>query len=101
MSLTLVATVSRSTGRPIRAATQPANTSPKLPVGTVKATVRGGAPSATAATGNFGDVFAGWVAARMGLPVDRLTVATNVNDILARTLACGAYELHDVVPTTS
>ena len=52
-------------------------------------------------TGNFGDVFAGYVAARMGLPVDRLTVATNVNDILARTLASGSYEIRDVVPTTS
>ena len=38
-------------------------------------------------TGNFGDVFAGYVAARMGLPVESLIVATNVNDILARTLA--------------
>jgi threonine synthase len=55
----------------------------------------------TVPTGNFGDVFAGYVAQRMGLPVDRLTVATNVNDILARTLASGVYELHDVVPTTS
>ena len=41
----------------------------------------------TVPTGNFGDVFAGYVAARMGLPIDRLVVATNVNDILARTLA--------------
>ncbi len=52
-------------------------------------------------TGNFGDVFAGYVAARMGLPVDRLTIATNINDILARTLATGTYEVQDVVPTTS
>jgi threonine synthase len=52
-------------------------------------------------TGNFGDVYAGYVAHRMGLPVQRLAVATNVNDILARTLAGGAYELRDVVPTTS
>ena len=37
----------------------------------------------------------------MGLPVERLTIATNVNDILARTLATGAYELRDVTPTTS
>src|SRR6266480_4655580 len=43
-------------------------------------------------TGNFGDVYAGYVAARMGLPVDRLVVATNVNDILARTLTTGSYE---------
>ena len=40
----------------------------------------------TVPTGNFGDVFAGYVAMRMGLPIERLTVATNVNDILVRTL---------------
>jgi threonine synthase len=55
----------------------------------------------TVPTGNFGDIYAGYVASRMGLPVDRLVVATNVNDILARTLATGAYELRDVVATTS
>ena len=38
---------------------------------------------------------------RMGLPIDRLVVATNVNDILARTLATGAYELRDVTATSS
>src|SRR5215475_13794191 len=51
----------------------------------------------TVPTGNFGDVFAGYVASRMGLPVERLVVATNVNDILARTLASGTYELRDVI----
>ncbi|MGA8076900.1 MAG: threonine synthase [Xanthobacteraceae bacterium] len=55
----------------------------------------------TVPTGNFGDVYAGYVAQRMGLPIDRLVIATNVNDILARTLATGIYELRDVVPTTS
>ena len=55
----------------------------------------------TVPTGNFGDVFAGYAAARMGLPIDRLTVATNVNDILVRTLATGTYEPRTVVPTTS
>jgi threonine synthase len=55
----------------------------------------------TVPTGNFGDVYAGYVAFCMGLPVDRLTVATNVNDILARTIATGAYELREVVPTSS
>jgi threonine synthase len=55
----------------------------------------------TVPTGNFGDVYAGYVAARMGLPVDRLVVATNVNDILARTFATGTYEIRDVVATTS
>jgi threonine synthase len=52
-------------------------------------------------TGNFGDVFAGYAAGRMGLPIERLTVATNVNDILARTLATGTYEVRNVVPTFS
>ena len=55
----------------------------------------------TVPTGNFGDVYAGYVALCMGLPIDRLTVATNVNDILARTIATGAYELRDVVSTSS
>jgi threonine synthase len=55
----------------------------------------------TVPTGNFGDVYAGYVAHRMGLPIDRLVIATNVNDILARTLATGAYELRDVIATTS
>jgi threonine synthase len=64
-----------------------------------------GAPHRKAAftvpTGNFGDVFAGYVASRMGLPVDRLVVATNVNDILVRTLKSGTYEVRGVTPTAS
>jgi threonine synthase len=55
----------------------------------------------TVPTGNFGDVYAGYVASRMGLPIDRLVVATNVNDILVRTLATGDYEIRDVMATTS
>jgi len=55
----------------------------------------------TVPTGNFGDVYAGYVAMRMGLPIDRLVVATNVNDILTRTMATGTYELRPVVSTTS
>ncbi len=55
----------------------------------------------TVPTGNFGDIYAGYVALRMGLPIDRLVIATNVNDILTRTLATGTYELREVVPTTS
>ncbi len=55
----------------------------------------------TVPTGNFGDVYAGYVARRMGLPIDRLVIATNVNDILARTLATGTYEVRAVLPTTS
>ena len=55
----------------------------------------------TVPTGNFGDIFAGYVAERMGLPVDRLVIATNVNDILARTLATGIYEPREVVATSS
>ncbi len=52
-------------------------------------------------TGNFGDIFAGYAAKRMGLPVERLVVATNSNDILARTHATGAYEMKGVEATTS
>jgi threonine synthase len=55
----------------------------------------------TVPTGNFGDVYAGYAAARMGLPIERLVVATNVNDILVRTLSTGVYELRQVTPTTS
>jgi threonine synthase len=55
----------------------------------------------TVPTGNFGDVYAGFVALRMGLPIDRLVIATNINDILARTIATGTYEPRDVVPTAS
>ncbi len=55
----------------------------------------------TVPTGNFGDIFAGFVAMRMGLPISRLVVATNVNDILARALATGRYETAGVVATQS
>src|SRR4249919_2618123 len=55
----------------------------------------------TVPTGNFGDVYAGYVASRMGLPIDRLVVATNINDILTRTFSTGTYEIRDVVATTS
>jgi threonine synthase len=55
----------------------------------------------TVPTGNFGDVFAGYVAGKMGLPIDRLVVATNVNDILARTFATGTYEVRGVMATSS
>ncbi len=52
-------------------------------------------------TGNFGDIFAGWTAKQMGLPIERLMIGTNANDILARTLQTGHYELREVVPTAS
>jgi threonine synthase len=64
-----------------------------------------GAPHRTVAfavpTGNFGDVFAGYVAARMGLPVERLIVATNINDILHRALSTGDYSAGTVTPTAA
>jgi threonine synthase len=69
------------------------------------AAVRLGAPGRRVAfavpTGNFGDVFAGYVAARMGLPIERLIVATNVNDILHRALSTGDYSCGSVVPTAA
>ncbi len=69
------------------------------------AAVRLGAPERPVAfsvpTGNFGDVFAGYVAARMGLPVERLVVATNINDILHRALSAGDYSQGTVAPTAA
>ncbi|MEX2649407.1 MAG: threonine synthase [Alphaproteobacteria bacterium] len=69
----------------------------------VAAAVALGAPGRPLAfavpTGNFGDVFAGYVAARMGVPIERLIVATNANDIVARFLATGEYRPMAVVPT--
>ncbi len=52
-------------------------------------------------TANFGDIFAGLVAKRMGLPIKRLVIATNANDILARTIATGRCEPAGVEATTS
>ena len=57
--------------------------------------------SFTVPTGNFGDIFAGHVAKRMGLPIERLVVATNQNDILHRVLTTGAYETGEVLPSIS
>ena len=55
----------------------------------------------TVPTGNFGDIFAGFVAKRMGLPIRWLRIAANVNDILPRTLKTGIYEVREVHATTS
>ena len=55
----------------------------------------------TVPTGNFGDIFAGYVAKRMGLPVRWLRIAANVNDILPRTLKTGIYEVREVHATAS
>ena len=52
-------------------------------------------------TGNFGDVFAGYVAAQMGLPIEQLIVATNVNDILHRALSQGDYSAGTVTATAA
>lgn len=52
-------------------------------------------------TGNFGDIFAGYVARRMGLPIEQLIVASNENDILPRTVATGCYEMKGVFATSS
>jgi threonine synthase len=69
------------------------------------AAVQLGAPDRKVAfsvpTGNFGDVFAGYVAAQMGLPIERLIVATNVNDILHRALSTGDYSAGHVTATAA
>ena len=52
-------------------------------------------------TGNFGNVLAGHYARRMGLPTERLVIASNTNDILSRLIETGELDAHDVVPTLS
>ncbi|NPD18030.1 threonine synthase [Alterinioella nitratireducens] len=52
-------------------------------------------------TGNFGDIFAGYIARRMGLPIEKLVIATNQNDILHRAISGGAYETQGVTPSIS
>ena len=69
------------------------------------ARVTGGDPchrvSFAVPTGNFGDIFAGYMAKRMGLPVERLIIATNRNDILSRFVHTGVYAAGEVYPTLS
>ncbi len=57
--------------------------------------------SFTVPTGNFGDIFAGYIAKRMGLPIEKLVVATNQNDILHRALSTGDYVTQGVTPSIS
>ena len=57
--------------------------------------------SFTVPTGNFGNIFAGYAASRMGLPIEKLIAATNVNDILHRTFQSGRYEIRGVTTTSS
>ncbi len=52
-------------------------------------------------TGNFGDIFAGYIAKRMGLPIEKLVIATNQNDILHRTMVSGGYTTEGVTPSIS
>ena len=71
----------------------------------VSAAVNLGAPgrsvSFTVPTGNFGDIFAGYIARKMGLPIDKLVIATNQNDILDRALRSGDYATNGVKPSIS
>jgi len=57
--------------------------------------------SFTVPTGNFGDIFAGFIAKEMGLPIHRLVIATNQNDILDRTMRTGAHVREGVTPSIS
>jgi len=52
-------------------------------------------------TGNFGDIYAGYLAKKMGLPINKLIVATNQNDILHRAISMGSYEVENVNETIS
>ncbi len=64
-----------------------------------------GAPSRSVAfavpTGNFGDIYAGYAARQMGLPITKLVIASNINDILTRAMQTGDHTLGDVHPTMS
>lgn len=55
----------------------------------------------TVPTGNFGDVFAGYIARQLGLPIGRLVIATNQNDILHRTMTTGGHIKQGVTPSIS
>jgi len=52
-------------------------------------------------TGNFGDIYAGYLAQSMGLPISKLIIATNINDILKRCIDTGVYKISDVMPSNS
>ncbi len=69
------------------------------------ASLRLGAPATalnfTVPTGNFGDIYAGYLARAMGLPIQKLTIASNKNDILARCVTTGTYTMTGVTPTHS
>jgi len=59
------------------------------------------AVSFTVPTGNFGDIFAGYIARAMGLPIEKLVIATNQNDILDRAIKTGEHRTNGVKPTIS
>jgi len=63
--------------------------------------IKNGPVSYSVPTGNFGDILAGWVAKKMGLPIDNLLIATNENDILARALENGIYSIDKAKATMS
>ena len=67
----------------------------------VTTVARLGRCSFTVPTGNFGNIFSGWIAERMGLPVDQLVIGSNSNDILTRWAADGSLVAQPVVPTYS
>jgi threonine synthase len=62
---------------------------------------KNGALSFAVPTGNFGDIFAGYVAKRMGLQINKLIIASNENDILPRAVKTGVYAMRDVIATSS
>ncbi|MDQ2651320.1 MAG: threonine synthase [Actinomycetota bacterium] len=67
----------------------------------VTASDRLGRCSFAVPSGNFGNIFSGWIADRMGAPIDQLVIGSNANDILARWVATGSLVAAEVVPTLS
>ena len=67
----------------------------------VTASARLGRCSFTVPTGNFGNIFSGWIAEKMGVPIDQLVIGSNTNDILTRWATDGSLVAQEVVPTLS
>ncbi len=67
----------------------------------VTTSARLGRCSFTVPSGNFGNIFAGWIAEKMGVPIDQLVIGSNRNDILTRWAGSGSLVAEEVVPTLS
>ena len=79
----------RATGQPLSAAQQPLALQPASPVG----------PVVVVPSGNYGNIAAGMLAKKMGLPIRSFIAVSNANDTFPRLLSSGVYEPHTTIPT--